>query len=228
MIDWLEIISWIGLVVAVASALLIMIDIYPGGHRPPMRIMEAVWPITALYMGVIGVVAYWSMSRPKTQNTTGAASHQSLPKKPLWQQVFVSVCHCGGGCTLGDIIAEWSVFLTGFTLAGAAIWSELLVDFILALLLGIIFQYFAIVPMRHYDPIIGLREAAKADFLSLVAFEVGLFGWMLFMYFVVFQPSLHPDSPVYWFMMQLGMAIGFLTSYPMNWWLISKGIKESM
>ncbi len=29
-------------------------------------------------------------------------------------------------------------------------------------------------------------------------------------------------------MMQIAMAAGFLTSYPVNWWLLSKGIKEKM
>jgi hypothetical protein len=26
--------------------------------------------------------------------------------------------------------------------------------------------------------------------------------------------------------MQAGMLIGFVTTYPMNWWLIRRGIKE--
>ena len=30
----------------------------------------------------------------------------------------------------------------------------------------------------------------------------------------------HPDHPSYWFLMQLGMVLGFLTSYPLNSWLI--------
>jgi hypothetical protein len=29
-------------------------------------------------------------------------------------------------------------------------------------------------------------------------------------------------------MMQLAMIAGFGTSYPVNWWLITKGIKERM
>jgi hypothetical protein len=29
-------------------------------------------------------------------------------------------------------------------------------------------------------------------------------------------------------MMQLAMACGFLTAYPMNWWLIRAGIKTAM
>lgn len=72
----------------------------------------------------------------------------------------------------------------------------------------------------------GVFAAIKADTLSLTAFEVGLFGWMALTSFVFFNHQLHPDSPVYWFMMQSGMVIGFATSYPMNWWLISKGIKD--
>lgn len=29
-------------------------------------------------------------------------------------------------------------------------------------------------------------------------------------------------------MMQIAMVAGFITSYPVNWWLVSKGIKEKM
>jgi hypothetical protein len=39
---------------------------------------------------------------------------------------------------------------------------------------------------------------------------------------------LHPDSAVYWFGMQIGMCLGFLTAYPVNVWLIRRGTKEAM
>ena len=47
----------------------------------------------------------------------------------------------------------------------------------------------------------------------------------------VFYPAPHhvmPDSPVYWFLMQLGMIIGFASAWPANVWLINRGIKEAM
>jgi hypothetical protein len=72
------------------------------------------------------------------------------------------------------------------------------------------------------------RRAAKADLYSLPAFEVGLFVWMGLTFFVVSDPHLEADSVVFWFMMQVGMAIGFLTSYPANAWLIRCGVKEAM
>jgi hypothetical protein len=95
--------------------------------------------------------------------------------------------------------------------------------------LGIVFQHFAIAPMRGLSLRKGLIEAAKADVASLTAFEIGLFGWMALMFFVFFPaPHLHPDSPVYWFLMQIGMIAGFFTAWPVNTWLIRAGIKEAM
>lgn len=142
--------------------------------------------------------------------------------------IFVATSHCGGGCTLGDIIAEFGIFFLGIIIAGIALWPELIGGFTLAFLLGVVFQYFSIVPMRHLSPGEGIIAALKADARALTAFEVGLFGWMALMRFVFFHPPLHPDEVTYWFMMQVGMVIGFLTSYPMNWWLVRAGIKEAM
>ncbi len=95
--------------------------------------------------------------------------------------------------------------------------------------LGLLFQFFAIAPMRGLGIREGIKAAAKADILSLSAFEVGLFGWMALMTFVFFpDPHLTPASPVYWFLMQIGMIIGFGTAWPANIWLIKHGIKEAM
>jgi hypothetical protein len=43
--------------------------------------------------------------------------------KPFWEIIFVSATHCGAGCTLGDVISEWSIFLVGVTLAGSALYA---------------------------------------------------------------------------------------------------------
>ncbi len=230
--DTLEIIAIISLILAGLSALVILYDIYIAGNRQKMGIMEVVWPVTALYFGPFGVWAYWAMGRQSTKPTGQSQTHDMQgmhhTEKPFWQTVAVAVTHCGGGCTLGDIIAEWTVFLLAIEIAGMAIWPELIGDYILAYVLGIIFQYFAIAPMRDLSLGEGIIAAVKADTLSLTAFEVGLFGWMLLMRFVFFDPPLHPDEPTYWFMMQIGMVLGYFTSYPMNWWLVRKGIKEAM
>lgn len=41
-------------------------------------------------------------------------------------------------------------------------------------------------------------------------------------------PQLPPDTAPYWFLMQIGIALGFLTTYPVNWPLICRGVEEAM
>jgi hypothetical protein len=98
----------------------------------------------------------------------------------------------------------------------------------LAFGLGIAFQYFSIAPMRGFGVGEGIVAALKADTLSLTAFEIGLFGWMAVIQLALFtSPHLKPDHVAYWFLMQIGMIFGFLTAFPVNVWLIRRGIKAA-
>ena len=91
---------------------------------------------------------------------------------------------------------------------------------------GIAFQYFAIAPMRGLGFKAGVWAAIKADTFSLIAYEVGMFGWMI--YRAHHWPAMAPTDWSYWLMMQIAMALGFATTYPVNWLLISLGVKERM
>ena len=57
-----------------------------------------------------------------------------------------------------------------------------------------------------------------------------MYGFMALAHFIVFRSvigvKLETDTVEFWFMMQVAMIFGFLTSYPMNWWLIPTGLKE--
>ena len=55
--------------------------------------------------------------------------------------------------------------------------------------------------------------AIKADTLSIVAFQVGMYGWMALVYFKLFPgPHLAAFDPRYWLMMQVAMVCGFVTT----------------
>lgn len=208
---WLDTLSWVALGAAFASALYLIVSVL---RRPQgMAIMNVVWPVTALYMGPFAVWAYYRMSRRE---------------KPFWQAVFVGVTHCGSGCTLGDILAEFAIFYGAIVIVADAFYTSLALDYAAAYVLGIAFQYLSIAPMRGEWGAKSVGAAVKVDTLSLTAFEIGLFAWMAVTHFVLFGHGLTAASPTYWFMMQIGMCLGFLTSYPMNWWLIRRGIKEPM
>lgn len=220
------------LVLAGLCAVWIALDILAAGHRQQMWIMDLVWPITALYAGPLALLAYYRVGRLSTKQAVQAAKARGEKppgkKKPFWQMVALGSSHCGGGCTLADIVGEWALFFFPLTLFGMKLYGAWAVDYVLALLFGIFFQYFTIAPMRDLSFGEGMWAAAKADFLSLTAWQVGMYGWMAIATFVLFGHELEKTGPVFWFMMQLAMLAGFLTSYPVNWWLLRVGIKEKM
>jgi hypothetical protein len=228
----METIAWISILSAIASAIVIAVD--EVRHPQRMWIMSLVWPITALYFNVFALWAYFSLGRKASRDAMPAMDHMAMAhgsesRNPTWQQTAVATSHCGAGCTIGDIIAEFSLFALGLTLFGSPLYASFAADLFLAWLLGIAFQYFTIKPMRNLSAGQALVAALKADTLSILAFEVGLFGWMALTYFVFFpNPHLMPTSATYWFMMQIGMVIGYFTSYPMNTLLVRWGLKEAM
>ena len=77
-------------------------------------------------------------------------------------------------------------------------------DFVLALAFGIIFQYFSIAPMAGDYGWKTVVRSTKADILSLIFFEIGLFGWMAIFDILIFDCKLEMNTAVYWFMMQVG------------------------
>ena len=125
---------------------------------------------------------------------------------------------------LGNIVGEWLVWATGATLGSPprALWAEFLVDFGFAFAFGIVFRYFSIAPMEDkYGPQI-IYRALKADALSLLFFEIGLFGWMAIFQVAIFNWNLPMNTVTYWW---IGMFLGHWTGVPINWWLIKTEVK---
>jgi hypothetical protein len=40
--------------------------------------------------------------------------------------------------------------------------------------------------------------------------------------------ALDPLSPSFWFVMSMGLLVGFVVAYPMNWWLVANHLKHGM
>lgn len=51
--------------------------------------------------------------------------------------------------------------------------------------------------------VVTVWRSAKADFLSLTFFEIGLFGWMAIFQVAIFDGKLRMDTVTYWRMMQV-------------------------
>jgi hypothetical protein len=115
---WL-VVGWIALATAAACGLGITWDIVVAGHRQQMAIMNLVWPITALYWGPVAV---WFYVRRGRQGHDAEGDRDDEPPsfwrfaRKNWWPISKGVSHCGAGCTLGDIVGEWVVYLTAWTI----------------------------------------------------------------------------------------------------------------
>jgi Domain of unknown function (DUF4396) len=201
-------------------------------HPQHMGIMNLVWPLSALFGSLLLLWFYLRHGRA----TGGHDTHET----EFHIAVAKGALHCGSGCTLGDILAETIAATSPSVLAlfgwpglfGDPVFAVWSLDFVFAFGFGILFQFFTIAPARGLGLRDGLVAALKADTLSLMAWQVGMYGAMGVALFVLFPPILgtRPDasSPVFWWAMQVAMIAGLVTSYPMNWWLIHVGLKERM
>ncbi|ASK62013.1 hypothetical protein CFK37_07490 [Virgibacillus phasianinus] len=238
-LDLLETVSWVAIALGILQTAIITIDVIRHPQKM-MPIMNIVWPLTGLYFPLIGIWAYYKLGKSSMDDTDHhrhehmnhdgheQMEHHGHGEKPFWQSVFVSTTHCSSGCSLGDMIGVPIVALTGLTIAGTTLLADYTVEFILAYLFGIAFQYYGMGFKKHDEPGKAIKNAIKADTWSLIAFEIGMFGWMAIVHYLLFVEMPAPTTPVFWFMMQIAMMLGFLTSYPANWILVKKGIKHAM
>ena len=241
--DWLHTLAVTAILAGFFCALIIVLHLL---RRPQnMWIMNVVWPITALYSGPLALWFYFKFGRFSSHHTlkqptknNGTPPSKKLTNFPI--MVGKGATHCGAGCTIGDIVAEWLAFgvpaiavcFGWHTLFSEKMFAVWILDFILAFGIGVVFQYFTIAPMRGLGFWSGIIAALKADTFSLIAWQVGMYGFMAAAQILCFRP--HFGSPIevntteFWFTMQIAMICGFITAYPVNWWLIRAGLKEKM
>ncbi len=227
---WLVVMASLSIAIGVVVAAVVAWDVWR--NPPAMWIMRLVWPLTMLYGGLAGAWFYVRFGRPASPSQESRTAHRV--------SVATGTSHCGAGCSLGDLIAEFVVAAVP-ALAVAVGWGSVyhermfaswIWDFVLAYLLGIAFQYFTIAPMRGGRVRDNLLAAVKADTASILAWQVGMYATMALLQFSVFPAlfgsALEVASPVFWFGMQWAMLAGFASAYPVNNLLIRKGVKEAM
>lgn len=239
--SWFHSLAIYALAFGVLCSVVILVDVLK--HPQPMGVMNVVWPVTALFGTVITLWGYLRYGRAPARGVpqrVGSEQPEGLSSQPFAVAAGKGALHCGAGCMIGDVIAEWlafmvptiAVWLGWHSVFEQKIFAVWVLDFIFAFALGIVFQYFAIVPMRKLSPSQGIAAAVKADALSLSSWQIGMYGFMAFAQFYWFKRAFGAqagvDTPEFWFAMQIAMVGGFMTAYPVNWWLIRSGIKERM
>jgi hypothetical protein len=219
---WLTTVSWIFIATAVVSAAAILHDIYGRGHRQPLRVMEAVWPLSALYLGPLALPVYNRFGRSRS------AAWQQHASAPPDHSVTAAAVQSGlpGGVSSGlaHVVAVPFVVATGLTIAGLDMWAMIAIITVLATAGIFVFEYvFFTSKDRRVPGLAGIRPALVVAAITVVAFDLGMLSWMLLLHFTENMPA--AGDVRFTFLMQIGLILGSLTAYPAMRWLASRGTR---
>lgn len=203
---WVTPLAWTFLVLAVLSAAAILIDIFLRGRRQPSRAMEIVWPVTALYLGPFALWAYVRWGRSAVDAGRSADTSASAPS-------LTYGLPGGAASAIAHVIGVPLVAFTGWTIAGLDMWAMIAVIAVLALMLLFGFEYRSRAAATAQLPTpTTLGRAAVVAAITILAFDIGMVGWMVVLHLGSMMPPITEASFV--FLMQIGVVIGLATAYP--------------
>jgi len=189
-------------------------------------VLKIGWPVIIFFFSVIGFLLYLFTSRPpliQEYQTEKAEKRFREYVNPTWKKVIGSVIHCVGGDGLGIVTAMVIARSSGFTF-----WQEFWFEYAAGFAFGwFIFQYLA---MRKMDnsPLMSLLKGGRAEFFSMITVMLGMGAVMKFVTPSVVGYRPMPDTFAFWGFAALGLFVGFVVTYPMNWWLVKIGWKHGM
>ena len=219
---WLTPVAWTFVGLALLCAAFLVYDIFVRGHRQRIKAMDLVWPLTALYFGPLAIWAYFRYGRRgsgKSEAASGVTAHEDLPTAAL-----TGGTPGGAASLIGHVIGVPLIVWSGWKIAGLDLWPMIIAVAIVAVVLLFAYEFlFSTVPARGLPRARGAAVAALIAVATVLAFDIGMGGWMLFLHFGWFMPAV--TDVTFLFLMQVGLVLGFLTGYPMVRLLVARGVK---
>lgn len=151
------------------------------------------------------------MNSHHNHDTHSHHDHQSMSTGPM---AAAATLHCLMGCAIGEIagmvigtIWNWS--------NGTTVVMSIVLSFVFGLSLSLMPLLKAGVGFREAFPIV-----LAADSFSIATMEV--FDNLLML---VIPGAMNAGlvNPIFWWSLPLGLAIGYLAAYPVNYFLLTKG-----
>ena len=199
---------------AALALLFVAIDIRSTPESPVLK-----WGFVLLtaYTGVFGAFLYVLGCR---EPLPGLHERYTAAR---WRQTLGSTMHCVAGDGLG--ILAGAVISSVVGIAGLA---EVAVEYVLGFGFG--WTIFQALFMR--DSAGGSYRAALAntfvpELLSMNFLMAGMVPTVMTLRTVI-KSANDPTTPHFWFVMSMGLLVGFIIAYPMNWWLVANHLKHGM
>lgn len=176
-------------------------------HNPQIgSLMKAVWLLTVLYSGPLGLLIYYYAGR------------RQISRDSLWRKGFRSVAHCYSGCGAGEITG---VFLAaGLLSLGNAGTAQITFAFAYlfgyGMTLGPLLQ--AGTPLKQ-----AMIDTFYSDTATIAVMEISAISIDLWL-----AASATMADILFWTSLILSLTAGLLVAYPVNVALVHMGVKSGM
>ncbi|GAB4187179.1 MAG: DUF4396 domain-containing protein [Simkaniaceae bacterium] len=184
---------------------------------PEHWVMKLGWALVVLYTGPLGLFFYFLSCREPLPGT-----HEKFIAA-RWKQALGSEIHCLAGDATGIILA--AVILHFYELPS---WFEIILEYISAFIIGLfVFQALFMKKMHGGTYIKAVKNTIYSETVSMNMIMTGMIPVMIVWGYL--QPSArNPMTLNFWGMMSLATIVGGIFAYPMNYWLVKKGLKHGM
>jgi len=197
-----------------AAVLFVAIDIRSTPESPVLK-----WGFLLLtaYTGVVGPFLYVLGCR---EPLPGLHERYVAVR---WRQTLGSTMHCvagdGVGILAGAVISS-AVGLTGL--------AEVILEYVLGFAFGwTIFQALFMRDMAGGSYKRALATTFVPELLSMNLLMAGMVPTVMTLKAHI-ESANDPTTPNFWFVMSMGLLVGLVIAYPMNWWLVANHLKHGM
>ena len=204
---------WLAL--AILSAAYVAWDQFAG--NPESTVMKWGFVLVTLYMGPLGLLLYITDEEPRP-------GKREVFIKPLWKQGVGSTVHCVAGDATGIILAAVVVAVIGLPM-----WLDLIVEYTAGFLLGLlIFQALFMRKMMGGTYRQNLRRSFLPEWISMNCMMAGMAPVMVALMMGRDMRAMWRGEPLFWVVMSLGVIVGFGLAYPVNVWMVARGMKHGL
>lgn len=197
-----------------AALLFVTVDIR---STPESPVLKWGFILVTAYTGVIGAFLYVLGCR---EPLPGLHERYVAAR---WRQALGSVMHCVAGDGVGIIAG--AVLASVLGLAG---WAEVVLEYVLGFAFGwAIFQALFMRDMAGGSYSRALRNTFVPELLSMNFLMAGMIPTVMILKACIASAA-DPARPAFWFVMSMGLLVGLLIAYPVNWWMVSYHLKHGM
>jgi hypothetical protein len=183
---------------------------------PVSWVQKLAWILVVAYTGPLGLVMYVLCCR-----SPGPGRHDAYTRA-TWKQSVNSEMHCLAGDATGILLA--AVIVSVFALPNGI---DLVIEYVTAYGVGLfVFQALMMAGMYQGNYLLAVRKTIFAETVSMNMVMIGMIPAMVLLNHYLLPGVEGPLTAKFWFVMSMATIVGGVTAYPINYFLVSKGLKH--